>query len=189
MTTDTRTVEVEGIPVEIARKQIKHLHLTVYPPVGRVRVSAPLRLGDAAVRAFVVSRIGWVRGKQTVMAAQAREAPQEPVTREMRELLGAEVERLVTVWEPVIDVRVSRWTLRQMRTRWGTCNILRRQICLNTELAKRSRACLEYVVVHEMVHLLERGHGDRFKAHMRRLMPDWRLRRAELKERPSAARP
>ncbi|MDQ2950726.1 MAG: M48 family metallopeptidase [Chloroflexota bacterium] len=100
-----------------------------------------------------------------------------------RVLLGAEIARLVAAWEPVIDVQVSGWTQRRMKTRWGTCSIGPRRICLNTELVKKSRACLEYVVVHEMVHLLRRRHDDRFKAHMDRFMPDWRLRRASLNDR------
>lgn len=189
-----RRLEIEGTPVEIVRKKIKHLHLTVYP-AGRVRVSAPQRLGDEAVRSFVSSRIGWIRRKQAIFAAEEREAPLRSVTGEThdrwyREVLDAEIERLLARWEPVIKVRISEWSLRRMTTRWGTCNVGRRRICLNTELAKRSPASLEYVVVHEMVHLLDRRHGDAFKAHMDRFMPDWRLRRAELRSRvPLATMP
>lgn len=186
-----RRIEIEGTLVEIVRKKIKHLHLTVYP-AGRVRVSAPHRLGEEAVRSFVTSRIGWIRRKQAVFAAQEREAARRSVTGETqdrwyREVLGAEIERLLAQWEPVIKVRVSEWSLRHMTTRWGTCNVGRRRICLNTELAKKSPASLEYVVVHEMVHLLDRRHGDGFRAHMDRFMPDWRLRRAELRSRAPLA--
>lgn len=163
------------------RKKIKHLHLTVYEPAGNVRVAVPQRLSDDAVRTFVTSRIGWVRRKQAAMAAQEREAPRELITAQTGyEMMGTEIERLVAHWEPRIKVTVSRWVVRHMKTRWGTCNVGGRRICLNSELAKRSPASLEYVVVHEMVHLLAPGHGERFKAHMDRFMPDWRLRRAEL---------
>ena len=100
-----------------------------------------------------------------------------------RTILGVEIARLIDQWEPVIGVRVARFTQRQMKSRWGTCNIGRRLLCLNTELAKKPPACLEYVVVHEMVHLRSRRHDGRFYAHMDRLMPDWRLRRAALNQR------
>ena len=230
MTRRAQTIEIAGTPVEIVRKRIKHLHLTVYPPAGRVRVSAPERASDLAVGSFVTSRIAWIRHTQALFAAQEREAPRRLVTGERhyvagrpyllevaehdgppavtsqddhtirllvrrgsdtatrsavldcwyREMLGSEISRLVAWWEPVIRVRVSAWAVRRMRTRWGTCNIGRRRICLNAELARRSQASTEYVVVHEMVHLLARKHDARFNAHMDRFMPDWRLRRAEL---------
>jgi predicted metal-dependent hydrolase len=222
------------VPVDLVRKRIKHLHLTVYP-AGRVRVSAPHRTSDDEVRSFVTSRIGWVRRKQQLFAAQERDTPRQLVTGEthhvaghpyrlevverdgppsialrddetivlavrrgsdtaarglvldrwLRALQDVETARLVAQWEPVIGVRVARVTQRRMKSRWGTCNIARRVICLNTELAKKPPASLEYVVVHEMVHLLRRRHDDRFHAHMDRFMPDWRLRRAALNHRMS----
>ena len=168
------------MPVELVRKPIKHLHLTVYPPTGRVRVSAPDRVSDDEVRAFVASRIGWVRRKQELFASQEHDPPPD---RADRARLGADIARLVARWEPVIGVRVAGWTQRHMTSRWGSCNIRRRTICFNTELANRPLSCLEYVVVHEMVHLLSRRHDDRFRAHMDRFMPDWRLRRTSLNER------
>lgn len=234
MATERHSIEVRGTPVEIVRKNIKHLHLAVYPPAGRVRVSAPLRLTDEAVRLAVISRFGWVRRKQADFAAQERQTAREMVSGEShyvagrryrldvrehdgpasvklrsnhtlqlivrrgsdapkreavldrwyREQLGADIELFVAKWEPVIQVRVTEWAVRRMRTRWGTCNPARRRIWLNAELAKKPSACVEYVVVHEMVHLLVRKHDERFKAHMDRLMPQWRLRRNELNHSP-----
>jgi hypothetical protein len=74
-----------------------------------------------------------------------------------------------------------------MKTRWGTCNIAARRIWLNLELAKKPVACLEYIVVHEMVHLLERHHNDRFSAYMDRFLPQWRVARDMLNAAPLAA--
>jgi predicted metal-dependent hydrolase len=197
-----------------------------------VRVSAPHRASDDEVRSFVTSRIGWVRRKQQLFAAQEQEAPRRLVTGEThhgagrpfvlevverqgtpsilladdrilltvrprsdlaargavldrwrRAVLGGEIARLIAQWEPVIGVRVARVTLRRMSSRWGTCNIGRRLLCFNTELAKKPPAYLEYVVVHEMVHLRRRSHDDRFYAFMDGFMPDWRLRRAALNHR------
>ena len=133
------------------------------------------------MRAFVTSRIGWVRRKQEMFVAQEHDTPRRPSTEEAH-ALGVEIARLVAEWEPILNVHVAGWTQRRMKSRWGTCNIGRRLICLNTELAHKPPACLEYVVVHEMVHLLSRRHDDRFHAHMDRFMPDWRSRRASLRQ-------
>jgi predicted metal-dependent hydrolase len=103
-----------------------------------------------------------------------------------RARLQSQIEDLVAQWQPIIKVCVADWAVRRMRTRWGTCNIDRRRICVNLELAKKSPACLEYVVVHEMVHLLARKHDAHFKTHMDRLMPRWQLRRDELNRSPLA---
>jgi predicted metal-dependent hydrolase len=87
---------------------------------------------------------------------------------------------LVAKWEPVMGLRVAESKVKRMRTRWGTCNIRARRIWLNLELAKYLPECLEYVVVHEMVHLLERSHNARFKSLMDRFLPDWRERKRTL---------
>lgn len=101
-----------------------------------------------------------------------------------RRRLRAEIPELIRRWEPVIGVRVAEWRIKRMKTRWGTCNTSARRIWMNLELARKPRPCLEYVLVHEMVHLLERRHNERFRAHMDRLMPDWRTYRNELNRRP-----
>jgi hypothetical protein len=91
---------------------------------------------------------------------------------------------LVAKWEPVMGVEVAEWRVKHMKTRWGTCNIEKRRIWLNLELAKKSLRCLEYIVVHEMVHLLERKHNERFALLMDQFLPQWRLLRDELNEAP-----
>ncbi len=103
-----------------------------------------------------------------------------------RTRLKEQIPRLIAKWEPVIGVTVSDWGIKKMKTRWGTCTIEARRIWVNLELAKKSAQCLEYIVVHEMVHLLERHHNERFVALMDKFLPNWRLMREELNREPLA---
>jgi len=230
MTTDTHQIKVSGLTVDVVRKDIKNLHLAVYPPAGRVRVAAPLRVSDEAVRLAVVSRLGWIKRQKSKFTGQARQSEREYVSgeshyfqgqryrlnviyqsgashvairnkstidlyvregsdREQRERvmlawyrhhLKEQIPALIEKWEPVLGVRVADWRVKQMKTKWGTCNIKAGRIWLNLELAKKSAQCLEYIVVHEMVHLLERHHNDRFTELMSKYMPQWKLHREEL---------
>ena len=230
MSTDGGRIEVRGIPVEIVRKDIKHLHLGVYPPEGRVRVAAPLRLDDDAVRLAVISRLPWIRRKRKEFERQDRQSRREFVSGEShyfegrryrldvapaggptgirlrgnswiemrvrpdtsrdareamlyrwyRDRLQERIPQMITKWEPRIGVTVTDWRIRRMKTRWGTCNREAGRIWLNSELAKKPLSCLEYVVVHEMVHLIERGHNDRFRGILDRVMPGWQMRLEEL---------
>lgn len=101
-------------------------------------------------------------------------------------LYRAELSRLIPdlllVWEARLKVKAEDWGLRRMKTRWGSCNPRARRICLNIELGRRPPSCLEYVLVHELAHLLESGHGPAFKAILDANLPDWRLRRKLLAE-------
>ncbi len=231
-----RSIEVGGIRVEVARKPIKNLHLSVYPPEGRVRVSAPLRLDDEAVRLAVTSRLGWLRRKRKLFLDQPRQSQREMVSGEshyfqgrryrlrvlehngpncvsrngsseltMRVRPGVDRDKreqllndwyrrhmkslmpgLISEWQPIMDVWVADWGIKKMKTRWGSCNVRDRRIWLNLELAKKPPHCLEYVLVHEMAHLLERHHNDRFRELMDQFMPQWRLYRDELNQAPLA---
>lgn len=234
MTIEQAQMEVGGITVEVVRKPIKHLHLAVYPPHGRVRVAVPLRLNDDAVRLAVVGRLPWIRRQRERFAQQERQSAREMVTGEShyvggrryrlhviehpgtaggrlpnnttlelrvrpgattaqraavlerwyRDRLRAQIPALIRKWEPTIGVRVATWGIKKMKTRWGTCNINAQRIWLNLELAKKPAACLEYVVVHELVHLLERYHNARFQQLMDEFMPQWRFHRDELNRSP-----
>ena len=229
-------IHVRGTPVEIVRKDIKNLHLGVYPPNGRVRVAAPLYLDDDAVRLAVISRLGWIRRKQADFEQQNRQSQREFVTgeshyfqgrryrldvterdspptvrllnnttmglsvrpgtdRDMREAvlyrwyrreLRDQLPALLAKWEPRVGVTVADVRIRKMKTLWGSCNIEAGRIWLNLELAKKPASCLAYVLVHEMVHLLERKHNARFQALMDRFMPQWRMHRDELNQAPLA---
>ena len=230
MSTESTCIEIRGIAVEIVRKDIKHLHLGVYPPEGQVRVATPLHLDDDAVRLAVISRLAWIRRKQKEFEGQDRQSRREFVTgeshyfegrryrldvvatkgaigarlrgnswiemrvrpragRDAREAalyrwyrarLGERIPKMVAKSEPRIGVTVADWRIRRMKTRWGTCNPDARRIWLNSELAKKPVSCVEYVVVHEMVHLIERGHTDRFREILDQVMPGWRMRLDEL---------
>lgn len=225
---------VSDLVVDVVRKEIKNLHLAVYPPDGRVRVAAPMLVDDEAVRLAVIARLTWIRRQQGKFAQQERQSAREYVSGESHYFQGrryllnvvyrdgppqvtvrnnttldlfvrpgsdtAQRERvllawyrrqlkqlippLVAKWEEIIGVQVSEWRVKQMKTRWGACNPDARRIWLNLELIKKPASCLEYIVVHEMVHLLERRHNDQFVALMDRFMPQWRLLRDELNQAP-----
>ncbi|MBK5944757.1 M48 family metallopeptidase [Halorhodospira halophila] len=236
MTTERRRIEIRGIAVDVDRKPIKNLHVGVYPPDGYVRVAAPERMDDEAIRLAVVARLRWIQRQQKGFVKQARQSQRQFVTgeshyfrgkrynldvvegggnasvrvrgnrvielcvrpettREHREQviyrwyrrqLRAEVGPLVEQWAPRLGIEPPTWGIRKMKTKWGSCNTDAGRIWVNLELAKKPRACVEYILVHELVHLLERRHTDRFRELMDTFMPDWRLRRDELNAAPLA---
>jgi len=101
-----------------------------------------------------------------------------------RKELKALIPPMLEKWQPIMGVLVADWGVKKMKTKWGSCNKDARRIWLNLELAKKSVRCLEYIVVHEMAHLLERHHNDRFRALMDQFIPRWRSRREELNGTP-----
>ena len=226
-------LQVGDITVEVVFKRIKNIHLSVHPPAGRVRISAPARLSLETLRVFAISKLGWIRRQQAKLQEQERETAREYLDRESHyvwgkrcllevvehdgppavELLhsqlrlwvrpGADgakkravvedwyrqqvrqaVPALIAKWEPLMGVRVTRFFVQRMKTRWGSCNLRRHHIRLNADLAKKPRECLEYVVVHEMVHLLEPTHNARFIALIARYVPDWQTYRDHLNRLP-----
>ena len=235
MSTKERYIEVRGLPIEIVRKDIKNLHVGVYPPQGRIRVAAPLRINNESVRLAIISRLAWIRRQQAHFRDQERQSQREFATGEShyfqgrryrlnviehdgpafvhlsnnrtmqlfvgpstgnkreavvqqwyRRVLQKQIPQLLAKWESNVGVTVGEVRIRRMKTRWGSCNANARRIWLNLELAKKSPACLEYILVHEMVHLLERHHNERFRTLMDKVMPNWRLYRAELNRAPLA---
>ena len=227
-------ISVSGVQVDVVRKDIKNLHLGVYPPEGRVRVAAPLRVDDEAVRLAVITKLPWIKRQQTQFWTQERQSPRDYTYRETHYYLGkryllnviehagpsrvevrnkaridlyvpagsdagrreqvmlkwyrkglkALIPPLITKWQETLGVTVDDWGVKKMKTRWGSCNIEARRIWLNLELAKKPVQCLEYVVVHEMIHLLERNHTDRFRELMDQFMPQWRHYRDVLNQAP-----
>lgn len=236
MSIDRHRFEVRGTRIDVVRKDIKNLHVGVYPPDGRVRVAAPRHLDDSAVRLAVVTRMGWIRRQRANFERQERQSQREYVTGEShyyqgrryrlsvverdappevkltgsktlklfvrpgtsrerreaimhawyRERLRENFASLLAKWEPRVGVQVSQLRIKRMRTRWGTCNALARRIWLNLELVKKPIQCLEYILVHEMVHFLVRQHNAEFRAHMDRLFPSWKQCREELNRAPLA---
>lgn len=227
-------ITLSNISVDVVRKDIKNMHLAVYPPTGRVRIAAPLRVNDDAIRLFAISKLGWIKRHQRKFENQERISPREYKEREshyfqgrryllrIKETAGAgrvdlkgktyldlyvksetnldykktvltewyrmELKKLlpemIAHWEKKIDVKVDFWGVKQMKTKWGSCNIDQKRIWINLELAKKPIQCLEYILVHEMVHLLERHHNDRFKSHMDYYLSNWKQLKDELNRIP-----
>jgi predicted metal-dependent hydrolase len=226
-------LKLGDIDVDVVLKDIKNVHLGVYPPSGRVRISAPLRMKLDTIRVFAISKLGWIKQQQRKLREQERETPREYLDREShhvwgrryllkviecdeapsvelkhsriflrlrpgssdskkhavveewyREQLKKAVPALIAKWEPFIGVKMERFFVQKMKTKWGSCNPRARNIRLNTDLAKKPRECLEYIVLHEMVHLLEPTHNARFIALMDRFMPQWRFHREQLNRLP-----
>lgn len=233
MSTGSAYLTVSGIDVDVVYKDIRNLHIGVYPPLGRVRVAAPRRLDDDRVRLAIIQRLPWIKKQRQHLQAVERQSEREMATGEShyvwgirhrlkvierpgrahlevdggRLLLyvphgtGAEQRRilldrwhraqlrtaipgLIGKWEPVLEVSVPRWSIRRMKTKWGSCNRQTGHIWLNVELAKKHPDSLEYIVVHEMTHHLERTHGERFTKLMDEFMADWRSRRDQLNSDP-----
>lgn len=177
-------VFVDEFEVWILRKRIKNINLRVKPPDGRIEVSAPLRVDTSFVRAFVREKRDWIRKQQERIAAspQGRAAAASPdEVAQWREVVQAFVPPLIAKWEPIMGVKAGKIAYRNMTSRWGSCQPSTGRICINVRLALYPPECLEYVVVHELCHLLERGHGPRFHALMDTFLPDWKAIRAKLR--------
>jgi len=175
-------INLDNIVVDVVLKNIKNVRLSVHRPMGCVRISAPKRMSIDTIRAFVISKIGWIRKQQTRLQEQAQETPQDEAWN--KEQMNKVVPLLLAKWQPVLDVRVERFFLQRMKTRWGSCNYKSHTIRLNTALATKPLECLEYVVVHELVHLLEPTHNARFKTLMGQFMPNWKFHRQTLNRLP-----
>ena len=175
---------VDGLVVRLTRKRIKNLNLRIHRSGGFVEVSAPTYVRDRDVERFVREKRPWIDAKIAQVAASpaavAAEAAPEQVAA-WRAVVEACVPALVEAWEPIMGVKAGKLAYRNMTSRWGSCQPSTGRICINVRLALYPPECLEYVVVHELCHLLERGHGPRFKALMDTFMPDWRARRAKLR--------
>ena len=221
------------VKVEVIRKKIRSIRLSVRAPGGSVRISAPIRMGLETLRLFALTKLGWIRKQQVRLRQEPQDSPRAYIEGEghfvwgkqyrlkveeveappsvelnliemvLRMRPGASAQKrqaviegwhrqklkeaappLIAKWEPVMGVRVGGLFTRRMRSRWGTCNTRSRSIRLNTELVRKSVECLEYVIVHEMTHLLEPSHNRRFKALMSRFLPDWAVRRQALRGLP-----
>jgi predicted metal-dependent hydrolase len=228
-----RRIKLGNITVDVELKEIKNVHLSVYPPMGRVRISAPAHMNLDTIRVFAIAKLGWIKEQQKKLLGQERETPREYLDRESHYLWGrryllavsegnqapsvalkhrrmllqvrpgadelkkrAVVEEwyrgqlkkalrpLIAKWESVMGVKVRRFFVQRMKTKWGSCNPIAGSIRLNTDLAKKPRECLEYIVVHELIHLREPTHSARFVALMDQYMPKWQYYRGQLNRLP-----
>ena len=177
-------VFIDGLEVWLTRKAIKNMHLRVKPPDGRIEVSAPLHLPLATIRKFVGEKRDWIERQQREIAQSPRAEAAAATPAEVAQwkaVVAACVPALIEAWEPIMGVKAGKIAYRNMTSRWGSCQPSTGRICINVRLALYPPECLEYVVVHELCHLLERGHGPRFHALMDTFMPDWKERRAKLR--------
>ena len=226
-------VNLGEIAVDVVFKDIKNIHLSVYPPDGKVRISAPLRMNIDTIRVFAITKLAWIKQQQKKLREQNRETPREYLNREShyvwgkryllnvtekdatpkielshnkihlqvrpatsqerkqaiieewyRETIKDVIQSLIIKWEPIIGVKVERFFVQRMKTKWGSCSPAPRSIRLNTDLAKKPPECLEYIVVHEMTHFLEPTHNNRFISLMDHFMPKWRFYKDELNKLP-----
>ena len=217
-------IHLGEMAVDVVFKDIKNIHLSVYPPEGKVRISAPLRLNIDTIRVFAITKLAWIRQQQAKLRAQHRETPREYLNREShyvwgkryllkvielddlpkielnhhqiqlyvrpattqeqkqilieqwyRETLKDVIQSLIMKWEPIMGVKVERFFVQRMKTKWGSCNPLAKSIRLNTDLAKKPPECLEYIVVHELTRLLEPRHNQRCISLMDEFLPKWRF--------------
>ncbi|MCD6163569.1 MAG: M48 family metallopeptidase [candidate division Zixibacteria bacterium] len=228
-----KKLKLGNISIDVIQKNIKNIHLSVHPPTGRVRISAPLRLDLDTIRVYALSKLSWIKKQQEKFRSQEREAPREFLNKEShyfkgkryllkiveenaipkvilkhnvielyvrpgadigkrknildewyREKIKESISLIITKWEKKLKVQVHEFRIKKMRTKWGTCNREAKRIWLNLELAKKPVECLEYIIVHEMVHLLERTHNERFISLMNKFMPKWKFYRDELNRLP-----
>ena len=226
-------IQLGAITIEVTQKDIKNVHLSVYPPFGHVKIAAPIRMNLDTIRIYAITKLSWIKKQQTKIKAQKREAPREYLTKESHYYLGKRyllkvtehnsapivklkhntielyirpetdtvkrkeildewyraklkemIPLLITKWGKVMSVEVKEFGIKKMKTKWGTCNIEAQRIWLNLELAKKPSNCLEYIIIHEMTHLLERNHNTRFVALMNQFMPNWKEVKEELNRLP-----
>ena len=175
---------VDGIEVRLQRKKVKNLNLRIARDGGHVDVSAPAWMSPADVADLVRRKHDWIEAQMERVSAtpmaQASQASKAEVA-QWRAVVQACVPALVAAWEPIMGVKAGQLAYRNMPRRWGSCQPSPGRICINVRLALYPPECLEYVVVHELCHLLERGHGPRFHQLMDRFMPDWKQRRDKLR--------
>ena len=223
-------IKINNIEIQVIKKKIKNIHLSVHPPDGRVMLAVPEKMKDSDIKKFAKSKISWIEKQRSKFELQEEKVINKFITGEEHLYLGemyvlnifettgkqhveldndnnlilyvkpnstlekrerilnewyrGQLKNLIPYyiekWEPIMGVKVEEFGVKLMKTRWGSCNIQAKRIWINLELAKKSPRCLEYIVVHEMVHLLERGHNAKFYAYMDKFLPNWREIKAKL---------
>jgi predicted metal-dependent hydrolase len=227
-------IEISDFTIDVVRKNIKNMHLAVYPPTGRIRIAAPLNIDDDAVKLFAISKLAWIKRNQRNFKQQDRQSARSYIQREShyfqgrryllrvtehdappfveiksktyidlyirpettiakrneimnewyRTELKKQIPEIIKTWETKLGLEIDDWQVKLMKTKWGSCNIEKRKIWLNLELAKKPIYCLEYIIVHEMLHLLERHHNDTFLNYMNTYLPKWKQIKSELNKLP-----
>ena len=228
-------LELGDLRIAVVHKPVKHLHLSVLPPEGDVRITAPEEMELESIRLFAIDKIGWIRKQQNKFRRQVREVPREALPRESHYLWGqryllqvktaesksmveirhreiwlyvpqgtpqekrleileawyrqevkSAAARLLLKWEQKLGVKIEKVFVRKMKTKWGSSNPEKRTIRLNTELAKKPLECLEYVLVHELVHFIDHTHGEIFTQHLNMYLPNWKSLKSIVNEEVSS---
>ncbi len=227
-------ITISNITIDVVRKDIKNIHLAVYPPTGRVRIAAPLSVNEDAIRLFAISKLGWIKRNRRKFNGQERIPPREYKQREGHYFLGKryllnvievdakpkveikgkrridlyvrpnsstqkkhevltewyrsqlkkQIPPIIEKWQKKLNLKVNNWQVKLMKTKWGSCNIEKKRIWINLELAKKPERCLEYIIVHEMIHLKERLHNERFLYYIDEYLPNWKQLKTELNRLP-----
>ena len=228
----TKTITLQKLKISTTRKDIKNIHLGVYPPDGKIRASIPLKTSDETLRLFLISKTSWIKKQQAKFLQQERQSKREYVSGESHYLFGNRyrlnvidtnespkikihkkthlnlyvksntslqqkeklfeqfyrlelekiIPKLLKKWGKKVGVDVNQVKIRKMKTKWGTCNAKKKQILLNLEMAKKPLHCLDYVFVHELVHMIERNHTDRFIELLELAYPKWKKSKQELNQ-------
>lgn len=228
-----KQITISNITIDVIKKDIKNIHLAVYPPTGRVRIATPKKTSDESIRLFAISKLGWIKKHQRNFNKQNRLPVKEFINRESHFYLGKRyllnvvetegkpyvkmrhrkidvfvrlgsssevkdqlltnwyrnqlkllIPPFISKWEKILNVKVSHWGVRKMKTKWGSCSVESQRILLNLELIQKPVACLEYIIAHELVHLIERHHNDRFLSILSKHLPNWKFLKQELNRFP-----
>ena len=232
MNTSLPKIQVLNLDVEIIKKDIKNIHLGVYPPDGRIRMAVPLGTNDESIRLFIISKIPWIKKQQGHFSTFERQTSRKYVSGETHYIFGEKyrlhviysnepqraimgkrkyidlyvkpkstikqrenilkkyyksemdkiIPKLIDKWEKKVGVKVKEVKIKKMKTKWGTCNDQDKRIWLNLELAKKPFHCIDYVFVHELIHLKEKKHSERFLELLGAAYPKWKQHKKELNE-------
>ena len=227
-------MNVNGIDIQIERKTIKNIHLSVYPPDGRVHISAPEDTSEAALKSYAMRKMAWIMQKQSLLTSYERQPKREYVSGEAHYYFGSlyrlkvirdnavlqhverngdylevyvkeraesqhienvlfewyrtelkpVVEKFINKWSEILDIMPLSYEIRLMTSQWGSCTPKSKRLLFNLQLAKKPINCIEYVVVHEMAHLIERTHSQKFRLILSRNIPNWEMLQKQLNEFP-----
>jgi len=174
---------VEGIIVEVQRKLIKNIHIHVKAPDGKVIVTTPKQTKDDIIIKVIKEKAIWIKKQQKQMEERKSRLRNDDINwEEQSEQLQLDIAELLPKWEKITGLSCWTWRIRKMKTRWGSCNVKTKKIWFNLYLAQTSKRCLEYIILHELLHLKVANHGKEFKDNMDKYMPDWRVVRKELNQ-------
>ena len=227
-------IDILAIQVEVRKRNVKSLRIGVFPPTGRVRVTAPLNYDQKLIESVVIKKMNWIRRQQENLRMQERVTPREAVSGESyfykgkkyklyvvngklrgdlqiinssrmelsisptaksstrlnvienfyRKALQDELDILVPQLSQNMGLKLERYSIRKMKNRWGSCDPKRKRITVNLELIQKNPACLKYIIIHELVHMLEAKHNQRFRELMDAHLSNWRCIRDILNSSP-----